>query len=131
MLESKGINKVRMAGRALISSGFFLIPQGEVCEINLEVNSDATGEERTLNFPIRIAFKDDGDTEQSVSFKPDQDNSSVKMTLHNWNSPLGSVLKEFYPIVNIENKTKVEMFMLNRRVGEVNELLIQFWKKDI
>lgn len=51
------------------------------------------------------------------------------MILHNWNNPLGSALKEFYPIVNIENRTTIEMLMVNKRLGDVNELVIQFWRK--
>ncbi|EMC5155673.1 hypothetical protein VE584_003255, partial [Salmonella enterica subsp. enterica serovar Muenchen] len=120
------VDNVMIGERRLLSSDTFLIPKGETCEFKLNV----TDAGRDYSFPIHIFFDDNGGTTQSVSFKPDPITSSMKMTLHNWNNSLGSALKEFYPIVNIENRIIVEMLMLNRRLGDVNELVIQFWRKD-
>lgn len=120
------VDNVMIGERTLLSSDTFLIPKGETCGFKLNV----TDAGRDYTFPIRIFFDDNGGAKQSVSFKPDPITNSMKMTLHNWNNSLGSALKEFYPIVNIENRTIVEMLMLNRRLGDVNELVIQFWRKD-
>ncbi|EPO9621610.1 hypothetical protein [Enterobacter sp.] len=119
------VKDVIIGQRKLLSSNTFIIPKGEMCDFKLNVSDD----ENEYNFPIRIAFDDDGGSTQSVSFKPDPSSSSMKMTLHNWNNPLGSALKEFYPIVNIENRTTIDMLMVNKRLGDVNELVIQFWRK--
>lgn len=120
------VDNVMIGERRLLSSDTFLIPKGETCEFKLNVTDSG----RDYSFPIRIFFDDNGGNNQSVSFKPDPITSSMKMTLHNWNNSLGSALKEFYPIVNIEDRIIVEMLMLNRRLGVVNELVIQFWRKD-
>ncbi|CAH3677765.1 DUF6864 domain-containing function [Citrobacter freundii] len=119
------VKDVIIGQRKLLSSNTFIIPKGETCDFKLNISDD----ENEYNFPIRIAFDDDGSSTQSVSFKPDPSSSSMKMTLHNWNNPLGSALKEFYPIVNIENRTTIDMLMVNKRLGDVNELVIQFWRK--
>ncbi|HEB0900952.1 TPA: DUF6864 domain-containing function [Citrobacter freundii] len=119
------VKDVIIGQRKLLSSNTFIIPKGETCDFKLNISDD----ENEYNFPIRIAFDDDGGSTQSVSFKPDSSSSSMKMTLHNWNNPLGSALKEFYPIVNIENRTTIDMLMVNKRLGDVNELVIQFWRK--
>lgn len=118
------VKDVMIGQRKLLSSNTFIIPKGEMCDFKLNISDD----ENEFNFPIRIAF-DDGGSTQSVEFKPDPSSSSMKMILHNWNNPLGSALKEFYPIVNIENRTTIEMLMVNKRLGDVNELVIQFWRK--
>ncbi|EFM0289379.1 TPA: DUF6864 domain-containing function [Escherichia coli] len=120
------VDSVEVGGRKLLSSNTFIIPKGEVCDLKLNV-SDSDG--YNFTFPIRICFDDDGGSTQSVSFTPDPSSNSMKMTLHNWSNPLGSALKEFYPIANIENKTTIDMLMVNRRLGDVNELVIQFWEK--
>lgn len=125
------INDVRMGGRVLLSSNTFLIPKGEICEFSLRVEHDSFSKDNVLTFPIRILFEEDGGANQSVSFKPDPVTHSMKMTLHNWNNPLGTALKEFYPIVNIQDKTIIEMLMVNKRVGDVNELSVQFWRKEV
>lgn len=119
------VKDVIIGQRKLLSSNTFIIPKGETCDFTLNISDD----ESEYNFPIRIAFDDDGGSTQSVSFKPDPSSSSMKMTLHNWNNPLGSALKEFYPIVNIENRATIDMLMVNKRLGDVNELIIQFWRK--
>ncbi|EKM0499318.1 TPA: hypothetical protein PRS76_003116 [Escherichia coli] len=119
------VKDVMIGQRKLLSSNTFIIPKGEMCDFKLNISDD----ENEFNFPIRIAFDDDGGSTQSVEFKPDPSSSSMKMILHNWNNPLGSALKEFYPIVNIENRTTIEMIMVNKRLGDVNELVIQFWRK--
>ncbi|EHM2968108.1 TPA: DUF6864 domain-containing function [Escherichia coli] len=119
------VKDVMIGQRKLLSSNTFIIPKGEMCDFKLNISDD----ENEFNFPIRIAFDDDGGSTQSVEFKSDPSSSSMKMILHNWNNPLGSALKEFYPIVNIENRTTIEMIMVNKRLGDVNELVIQFWRK--
>lgn len=119
------VNDVRIGQRKLLSSNTFIIPKGEACDFKLNISDD----DNEYHFPIRIVFNDDGGSTQSVSFKPDPSSSSMKMTLHNWNNPLGSALKEFYPIVNIENRATIDMLMVNKRLGDVNELVIQFWRK--
>ncbi|WP_200583584.1 hypothetical protein [Klebsiella variicola] len=119
------VKDVIIGQRELLSSNIFIIPKGETCDFKLNISDG----ENEYNFPIRIAFDDDGGSTQSVSFKPDPSSSSMKMTLHNWNNPLGSALKEFYPIVNIENRTTIDMLMVNKRLGDVNELVIQFLRK--
>lgn len=120
------VDSVGIGGRKLLSSNTFIIPKGDVCDLKLNVSD---GDDYAYTFPIRICFDDDGGSTQSVSFKPDPSSNSMKMTLHNWNNPLGSALKEFYPIANIENKTTIDMLMVNRRLGDVNELVVQFWEK--
>lgn len=119
------VSDVRIGQRKLLSSNMFIIPKGEACDFKLNIPDN----DNVYNFPIRIVFDDDGGSTQSVSFKADPASSSMKMTLHNWNNPLGSALKEFYPIVNIEDKSIIEMLMVNKRLGDVNELVIQFWQK--
>lgn len=125
-MAEKYIDNIKIGGRKMLSSDTFLIPKGEVCSFSINLTENETN----YSFPVKIFFEDDGKSKQSVSFKPDASTNSMKMTLHNWDNSLGSALKEFYPIVNIENKTVIEMLMLNRRLGEVNELIIQFWRKD-
>lgn len=126
-MANKYVNNVRIGERSLLCSDTFLIPKGEICEFVLNVTEDG----RDLSFPIRIFFDDTNGSNQSVSFKPDPATSSMRMTLHNWNNTLGSALKEFYPIVSIEGKIFIEMLMLNRRLGELNELVIQFWRREL
>ncbi len=125
-MQKQYVDNVRIGERKLLSSDTFLIPKGEPCEFKLNVNHN----EHDYSFPIRVFFDDNGEANQSVSFKPDPTTNSMKMTLHNWNNSLGSALREFYPIVNIENEITIDMLMLNRRLGDVNELFIQFWQKD-
>ncbi|CAD5734774.1 DUF6864 domain-containing function [Escherichia coli] len=125
MLKGR-VDSVEVGGRKLLSSNTFIIPKGEVCDLKLNVSDD---DSYSYTFPIRICFDDDGSSTQSVSFTPDTSSNSMKMTLHNWSNPLGSALKEFYPIANIENKTTIDMLMVNRRLGDVNELVVQFWEK--
>lgn len=125
-MAKRYVDNVKIGERSLLSSDTFLIPKGETCEFKLNVTED----NRDFSFPIRIFFDDTSGSKQSVSFKPDPMTSSMKMTLHNWNNSLGSALKEFYPLVNIEGKIIIEMLMLNRRLGDVNELVIQFWRRE-
>lgn len=68
------VKDVMIGQRKLLSSNTFIIPKGEMCDFKLNISDD----ENEFNFPIRIAFDDDGGSTQSVEFKPDPSSSSMK-----------------------------------------------------
>lgn len=130
--SSESILQIQMGERTLISSLTLLIPKEEVCDFTLKVNKGlAHWVKDDYFFKVRVKFEDDNELKQSVSFKPDFITKNMLMTLHNWNSSLGSALKDFYPLISMEDKAFVELMLSNRRIGTTNELFLQFWMREI
>lgn len=114
-----------LGGRTLLGEGTYVIPPSESFSVSVKLTPEKSprlAEEKTLT--LNVEYNDSGDN-KTVFFSPDGE-SSIKMTLCNWNNSSGTSLNTLYPLMNIEGNM-VELCIYNIRIGETNVLTLQFW----
>lgn len=108
---------IKVGNKEVIFSSMFLIPEGEKAEFDLNYNNTI--------LKVIISFDDSGDV-QEIEVNPLENGDVVELIFKKWSKSLGAALKEHVELGRNAKGVVLKFIASNTRVGNINQMNIQF-----